>query len=77
MGKVLKLERELQLQHLDTLLAELTRKLHSTQPTPSGEISAAELNILGLVVIIKSIYGTTAATASGIATLSELLEPMM
>ena len=44
-----------------------------TQPTLSGEISAAELNILGLSGNNKEYDGTTAATASGIATLSGVI----
>ena len=68
------MERELQLQHLDTLLAELTLEttpLHNLHFP--GEISAAELNILGLSGNNKEYDGTTAATASGIATLSGVI----
>ena len=43
------------------------------QPILSGEISAAELNIFGLSGNNKEYDGTTAATASGIATLSGVI----
>ena len=44
-----------------------------TQPTLSADITAAELNVVGLTGDDKAYDGTTAATASGTATLSGII----